>query len=204
MTPLLALFIAYLLGAIPFGYLLVRLTTGSDVRASGSGNIGATNVLRTTGRAAGIATLLLDIAKGYAAVWIAGRLTGGEPIWMSLAALAVMAGHAFPVFLGFKGGKAVATFIGAFLCLTPLALVCVLVVFLVVVAWSRHISLGSICAAATFPLAVWIVQHPQLPVFFASLIAGVFVIGRHRDNIRRLHEGTEHSFSFNARSGTTH
>jgi acyl phosphate:glycerol-3-phosphate acyltransferase len=203
MTPLLALLIAYLLGAIPFGYLLVRLTTGSDVRSSGSGNIGATNVLRTTGRAAGVATLLLDIAKGYAAVWIAGRLTGEEPIWMSLAALAVMAGHAFPVFLGFKGGKAVASFIGAFLCLTPLAMVCVLVVFLVVVAWSRHISLGSICAAATFPLAVWIVQHPQLPVFFASLIAGVFVIVRHRENIRRLQEGTEHSFSFNARSGTT-
>ena len=202
MTPLLALLIAYLLGAIPFGYLLVRLTTGSDVRSSGSGNIGATNVLRTTGRAAGIATLFLDIAKGYADVWIAGRLTGEEPIWMSLAALAVMAGHAFPVFLGFKGGKAVATFIGAFLCLTPLALICVLVVFLLVVAWSRHISLGSICAAATFPLAVWIVQHPQLPVFFASLIAGIFVILRHRENIHRLRKGTEHSFSFNAHSGT--
>ena len=103
MMPLLALLIAYLLGAIPFGYLLVEWTTGADVRASGSGNIGATNVLRTTGRAAGIATLLLDIAKGYAAVWIAGRLTGGEPIWMSLAALAVMAGHAYPVFLRISG-----------------------------------------------------------------------------------------------------
>jgi glycerol-3-phosphate acyltransferase PlsY len=202
MTPLLALLIAYLLGAIPFGYLLVRMTTGADVRSSGSGNIGATNVLRTTGRAAGIATLLLDIAKGYAAVWIAGRLTGEEPIWMSLAALAVMAGHAFPVFLGFKGGKAVASFIGAFLCLTPLALVCVLVVFLVVVAWSRHISLGSICAAATFPLAVWIVQHPQLPVILASVIAGAFVILRHSENIQRLQNGTEHPFSFGARSGT--
>jgi glycerol-3-phosphate acyltransferase PlsY len=199
MTPLLALLIAYLLGAIPFGYLLVRLTTGADVRTSGSGNIGATNVLRTTGRAAGIATLLLDIAKGYAAVWIAGRLTGEEPIWMSLAALAVMAGHAFPVFLGFKGGKAVATFIGAFLCLTPLPLVCVLIVFAVVVAWSRYISLGSICAAATFPLAVWIVQHPQLPVFFASLIAGAFVVYRHRENIHRLHTGTEHPFTFGGR-----
>src|SRR5215469_997185 len=175
MTPLAALLIAYFLGAVPFGYLLVKWKTGGDVRSSGSGNIGATNVLRTTGRAAGIATLFLDIAKGYAAVWIAGRLTGEEPIWMSLAALAVMAGHAFPVFLGFKGGKAVATFIGAFLCLTPLALICVLVVFLLVVAWSRHISLGSICAAATFPLSVWIVQHPQLPVFFASL-AGLIAL----------------------------
>src|ERR1700761_7011197 len=129
MIPLAVVGIAYLLGAIPFGYLLVRWKTGTDVRSKGSGNIGATNVLRTTGRAAGIATLLLDIAKGYAAVWIAGRLTGQEPIWMSLAALAVMAGHAFPVFLGFKGGKAVASFIGAFLCLTPLGLLCVLIVF---------------------------------------------------------------------------
>jgi acyl phosphate:glycerol-3-phosphate acyltransferase len=199
MTSLLALLIAYLLGAIPFGYLLVRLTTGGDVRASGSGNIGATNVLRTTGRAAGIATLLLDIAKGYAAVWIAGRLTGEEPVWMSLAALAVMAGHAFPVFLGFKGGKAVASFIGAFLCLTPLALVCVLIVFVVVVAASRYISLGSICAAATFPLAVWIVQHPQLPIFFASVIAGAFVVYRHLENIQRLRTGTEHPLSLGGR-----
>jgi acyl phosphate:glycerol-3-phosphate acyltransferase len=200
MTPLLALLIAYLLGAIPFGYLLVRLTTGADVRASGSGNIGATNVLRTTGRAAGVATLLLDIAKGYAAVWIAGRLTAQEPVWMSLAALAVMAGHAFPVFLGFKGGKAVASFIGAFLCLTPLAMVCALAVFAGAVAWSRQISLGSISAAATFPLAVWIVQHPQLPVFFASVIAGAFVILRHRDNVERLHAGTENRFTFGAKS----
>src|SRR5215469_4620578 len=199
MTGFVALAIAYLLGAIPFGYLLVRWKTGADVRSKGSGNIGATNVMRTTGRAAGIATLLLDIAKGYLAVWIAGRLTGGDQLWMSLAALAVMAGHAFPVFLGFKGGKAVASFIGAFLCLTPLALVCALVVFVGVVAWSRHISLGSICAAATFPLAVWIIEHKQLPVFLAALIAGAFVIYRHRDNIRRLRTGAEHRFSFGAR-----
>src|SRR5438270_13953267 len=108
MIPLAVVGIAYLLGAIPFGYLLVRLKTGGDVRAKGSGNIGATNVMRTSGKAVGIATLLLDIAKGYAAVWIAGRLTGGDQVWMSAAALAVMAGHAFPVFLRFKGGKAVA------------------------------------------------------------------------------------------------
>src|SRR5690348_18456390 len=105
MTPLLALLIAYLLGAIPFGYLLVRWKTGSDVRSAGSGNIGATNVLRTTGRAAGVATLLLDIAKGYLGVWLAAELTGGAPEWTSLAALAVMAGHAYPVFLKFQGGK---------------------------------------------------------------------------------------------------
>ena len=101
MIPLAVLGIAYLLGAIPFGYLLVKWKTGADVRAAGSGNIGATNVMRTTGRAAGVATLLLDIGKGYAAVWIAGRLTGQDVLWMSLAALAVMAGHAYPVFLRF-------------------------------------------------------------------------------------------------------
>lgn len=201
MTAILPIIVAYLLGAIPFGYLLVRASTGRDIRKSGSGNIGATNVLRTAGRGAGVATLLLDIAKGYLAVWIAGRLTGDEPIWMSLAALAVMAGHAYPVFLGFKGGKAVATFVGAFLCLTPLALICALIVFTGVVAVTRYISLGSICAAGTFPLAVWIVQHPQLPVFFASIIAGVFVVLRHRENIERLHAGVEHRFRFGAPRG---
>src|SRR5215472_10436891 len=115
MFALLVLPIAYLLGAIPFGFLLVKWRTGSDVRSSGSGNIGATNVWRTTSRAAGLATLALDIGKGYLAVWIAGRLTDGSPLWMSVAGLAVMAGHAYPVFLRFQGGKAVASFVGAFL-----------------------------------------------------------------------------------------
>src|ERR1700690_3291548 len=109
MNPILALLAAYILGAIPFGYLLVKWSTGSDVRAAGSGNIGATNVLRTTGRAAGVATLLLDIGKGYAAVWMADYFTQGSPVWMSAAALAVMAGHAYPVFLRFRGGKAMAS-----------------------------------------------------------------------------------------------
>src|SRR5512146_2211899 len=109
MIPALVLLLAYLVGAIPFGFLLVRWTTGKDVRAAGSGNIGATNVLRTTGPATGIATLALDIAKGYFAVWAAARLTGDDPLWISLAALAVMAGHIWPVFLRFRGGKAVAS-----------------------------------------------------------------------------------------------
>src|ERR1043166_9703669 len=110
MLALLVLPAAYLIGAIPFGYLLVKWKTGADVRASGSGNIGATNVLRTTGRVAGVATLLLDIGKGYLAVWLAERLTSGNVWWTGAAALAVMAGHAFPVFLRFQGGKAVASF----------------------------------------------------------------------------------------------
>ena len=149
MMPLIALVVAYLVGGIPFGYLLVRWKTGEDVREKGSGNIGATNVLRTTGRAVAVATLLLDIAKGVFAVWLADKLSGGSPLWMSLAALAVMAGHAFPVFLKFQGGKAVASFIGAFLYLTPIPMIAALVVFVIVVAATRQISMGSIVAAGS-------------------------------------------------------
>ncbi|MFN7992827.1 MAG: glycerol-3-phosphate 1-O-acyltransferase PlsY [Bryobacteraceae bacterium] len=195
----LGLLLAYLLGDIPFGYLLVKVTTGRDVRVSGSGNIGATNVLRTTGRAAGVLTLLLDIAKGYLAVWIEARLTGGSPEWMAGAALAVMIGHSYPVFLKFRGGKAVAAFVGAYLCLTPLPLAAVLVVFVIIVAWSRHISLGSILAAGTFPFAVWLIEHPPAVVVISALLGGVLIIYRHRENIVRLREGTESVFSFGSR-----
>jgi acyl phosphate:glycerol-3-phosphate acyltransferase len=201
MTALLALLAAYSLGAIPFGYLLAKWTTGKDVRAAGSGNIGATNVLRTSGRLAGVATLLLDIGKGYFAVWLAGDLTHGNVLGMSAAALAVMAGHAFPVFLNFKGGKAVASFVGAFLCLTPLALAAVLVVFVIIVAWTRHISLGSIIGAATFPLALWLILHPPWPVLAAAIVGGAFIIYRHKENMRRLREGSENVFSFDSRAG---
>jgi acyl phosphate:glycerol-3-phosphate acyltransferase len=201
---LMTLVVAYLLGAIPFGYLLVKWKTGADVRGSGSGNIGATNVLRTTGRVAGVATLLLDIGKGYLAVWLAGRLTApagtpgapGDPLWMSLAALAVMAGHAFPIFLRFRGGKAVASFIGAFLCLTPLPMIASLLVLLGVVAATRHISMGSIVAAAVFPLGVWLTQKPPVVVVVSSLLGSALVIYRHRTNIGRLSRGTEAVFRF--------
>ena len=198
MIPLLVLVVSYLVGAIPFGYLLVKWKTGSDVRAKGSGNIGATNVLRTTGRAAGVATLLLDIAKGYFAVWLASRLTAGDPRWMSAAALAVMAGHAFPVFLKFRGGKAVASFIGAFLFLTPAALLAEVVVFVAAVAWTRTISMGSIIGAATFPLAIWLISKPTLPVLLAAILACAFIIYRHSSNIVRLRAGTESTFRFGA------
>jgi len=196
MTAALGLLIAYLLGDIPFGYLLVKLTTGRDVRASGSGNIGATNVLRTTGRAAGVATLLLDMAKGYLAVWLEGRLTGGNVEWMSAAALAVMIGHSYPVFLRFRGGKAMAAFVGAYLCLTPLPLAAVLVVFVAMVAWTRHISLGSIVGAGTFPLAVWLIAHPPAIVVATAVLSGALIVYRHRENIARLHAGTESVFTF--------
>ena len=199
MIPLIALLIAYLLGAIPFGFLLAKWKTGGDVRTAGSGNIGATNVMRTSGRAAGIATLLLDIGKGYLAVWIAGRLIGEDAAWMSAAALAVMAGHAYPVFLGFRGGKAVATMVGAFLCLTPGALAAEVIVFVGVVAWTRHISMGSIVGAATLPLAIWLILKAPLPEVLASILAGAFVIYKHSSNIRRLRMGTENVFSLGAR-----
>jgi glycerol-3-phosphate acyltransferase PlsY len=195
MTPVLALVAAYLIGAIPFGFLLVKWKTGADIRASGSGNIGATNVLRTTGWKAGAATLILDIAKGYFAVWLVGILTGGNQTWMAGAALAVMAGHAFPAFLGGKGGKAVATFVGAYLCLTPLPLAAAVAALIVMVAWTRYISVGSIVAAGSFPLAVWLISHPPLPVLGAAVISGAFIVYRHRGNIERLRAGNENVFS---------
>ena len=194
MMGLLGIVIAYLLGAIPFGYLLTRFTTGKDVRSEGSGNIGATNVLRAAGPAAGIATMVLDIAKGFAAVWIAGWLTDGSPGWMADAALAVMVGHAFPIFLGFKGGKAVATFTGAFLYLTPIPALAGIIVFVITVAATRYISAGSILAAATFPLGVWLIDHPTPNVVVAAVIAAAIVIYRHKENMQRMRSGKEPVF----------
>jgi glycerol-3-phosphate acyltransferase PlsY len=196
MLGLLAIVIAYLLGGIPFGFLLVKFTKGADVRESGSGNIGATNVLRTSGPAVGVATLVLDIAKGYLAVWLAAEFTGGAPEWTSLAALAVMAGHAYPVFLKFQGGKAVATFIGAFAYLTPLPLAAVLLLFIAVVAVTRYISVASILAAATFPFGVWMILHPPVQVTAAAFIAGAFIVYRHKSNWARLRAGVENRFSW--------
>ena len=186
---------AYLLGAIPFGYLFVRYTMGQDVRKLGSGNIGATNVHRTAGRKAGIVVLILDIAKGFLAVYIAAKLTGGESLGLALAALAVMAGHAFPVFLGFRGGKAVASFIGAFLYIAPLALAAVLGIFVIVVALTKYISLASILSALLFPLAVWLILHPDPTILVAASIAGLFIVYRHKANIVRLMQGKESVFS---------
>jgi acyl phosphate:glycerol-3-phosphate acyltransferase len=200
MSAALGLLIAYLLGDIPFGFLLVKLATGRDVRSSGSGNIGATNVLRTTGPAAGIATLLLDIGKGFLAVWIEGRLTGGNLSWMGAAALAVMLGHSYPAFLHFQGGKAVAAFVGAYLCLAPIPLLAVLIVFVALVAWTRHVSLGSVIAAGSFPLALWLIDHPPAMVVITAAMAGALVIYRHRENLVRLRAGTEHRFSFGSRT----
>lgn len=191
MTSLLAVLAAYVLGSIPFGFLLVKWRSGKDIRNTGSGNTGATNVLRTAGPVAGVATLVLDIGKGYLALWIAERASSGSPFWMGLAVVAVMLGHTFPLFLGFRGGKAVACFLGAFLRLAPLSTLAIIVVFLGVVAWSRHISLGSIVAAGTLPLALWLIDKAPLDVLLASIAAAVIIINRHRENIQRLHQGTE-------------
>jgi len=196
MTPALILLAAYLIGGIPFGYLLVKLRTGRDVRESGSGNIGATNVLRTAGRGIGVATLLLDILKGAFAVWLADHFLHGSVLWISAAALTVMFGHAFPIFLRFKGGKAVASFIGAFAYAAPVPLLAILVLFVIVVAVSRYISLGSIVAAGVFPLCVWLIQRPAWPLIVAAVIAGAFIIWRHRGNIGRLRSGNENVFRF--------
>jgi len=196
MIGFLVLIAAYLIGGIPFGYLLVKAKSGRDVRSLGSGNIGATNVLRTTGRSLGVLTLLLDIGKGALAVWIADRVTHGSAGWMAAAALAVMAGHAFPLYLKFKGGKAVASFVGAFLYLTPLPLFATLVVFVIVVAATRYISMGSIIGAGVFPVAVWLIEHPPAPVLAAAVIAAAFIVYRHRSNIDRIRAGNEHVFSF--------
>lgn len=199
MTGLLSIVIAYILGSIPFGYLLTRVATGRDVRASGSGNIGATNVLRTAGKKLGIATLALDILKGTLAVVIAQYLTRSDPqesqrMWMALAAFAVSAGHVFPVFLNFQGGKAVATFAGAFGYLMPIPLLLTVIVFVFSVAMTRHISVGSILAAGLFPLAAWLVLQPSLIEMLAALAASALVIFRHKSNIERLHAGTENMF----------
>jgi len=195
-TPLL-LAAAYLLGSIPFGLILAKLFAGSDIRNSGSGNIGATNVLRTSGPSLGVATLALDILKGLAAVWLAGWMTNDSTLWTSAAALAVMAGHSFPIFLGFKGGKAVASFVGAFGYLTPMPVFAVAVIFLVVVATTHYISAGSIIAAGAFPLGVWLILHPPPEILLASILGGWFIVYRHRANLGRIRDGTENVFHWN-------
>lgn len=161
----------------------------------GSGNIGATNVHRSAGGKAGLAVLLLDIGKGVLAVWLADLATGGDPRGLALAAAAVMLGHCYPAFLHFRGGKAVACFIGAFVYIAPLALLVSVCVFIVVLAASRYVSLASIIAALLFPVAVWFVEHPPAAIFAASIFAALLIVYRHRGNIVRLRSGAEHVFS---------
>jgi glycerol-3-phosphate acyltransferase PlsY len=196
MMGLIAVLVAILVGGIPFGLVVVKLKSGKDVRESGSGNIGATNVLRTSGAAAGLITLLLDAAKGLFAVWLADTLTHGDVRWMSATALAALLGHAFSPYLKFRGGKAVATFLGAFGYLTPIPVLIVTLIFILVVAMTRYLSLGSITGAALFPFACFIILHPAWPVLVAALGAALLILWRHAGNIERIRAGNERILHF--------
>lgn len=181
------LLLVYLVGAVPVGYLVGRLV-GVDIRRQGSGNIGATNVLRTVGKGPAVLTLLMDVAKGYGAVWIALTL-GREPWWGGVGAVLALAGNCWPVFLGFRGGKGVATGLGAFLKLAPLAVLPAVLVWVAVALTFRYVSLASVTAMACLPLGAFLLYHPSSGV--AALAAALIVLVRHRENLARLVAGTE-------------
>ncbi len=183
--------LAYLLGSIPFGYLLVRTTKGEDIRSFGSGNIGATNVFRKS-RWTGVLTLLLDAGKGYLAVVLAGWL-GGGPEWQAIAAFSAIVGHVFTVWLRFKGGKGVATGCGSFLALSPLAVLTTLGIFILILLMTRYISAASIAAAAFFPFWEYIYGE-RIPILLWSALGAVLIIAKHHQNIRRIFSGTENKF----------
>ncbi|MBO0719265.1 MAG: glycerol-3-phosphate 1-O-acyltransferase PlsY [Blastocatellia bacterium] len=194
------LLIAYLLGSIPFGYLLVRLLSGADIRATGSGATGATNVMRKAGRIAGVITLVLDAAKGFFAVLIVRRLVSGEPdaeIIIAISAVFAVIGHCFPVWLKFQAGKGVATGLGVFLAIVPWSVLAALLVFVLIVWRTRYVSLGSIAAAAFVP--IWtLIQHTAIATIdgFGQIITALcatsgLIIWKHSANIRRLLDGTE-------------
>jgi acyl phosphate:glycerol-3-phosphate acyltransferase len=198
---------SYLLGSIPFGYLLVKVFRGQDIRSTGSGNIGATNVARSGAKGLGAATLLLDALKGTAAVGLAGLLAHSKfnaagasgqlaapEMLTAVAALAAVLGHIFPVWLQFKGGKGVATALGVFVMLFPWAILVSLSVFILIVVTTRYVSLGSVLAAIVFPIASFFLGSKDwlalLPVCAVSLI----IVIKHHENIRRLMAGTESRF----------
>ena len=197
---------AYLIGSIPFGYLIVRMTRGGDVRETGSGGTGATNVSRRAGLAAGLLTLVLDAAKGAFAVLVAGvalshhRATINVRWVVAAAAIAVIAGHIFPVWLRFRGGKGVATAAGAFFMVAPFALLCAGLVFVIVVALTRYVSLASLAAAVMIPfflwLQKWLVQPAAdiRPPLTAAVVSALLIIFAHRGNIARLVDRTEPKF----------
>jgi len=202
---LLLLLGAYLLGSIPFGLLVTWLFGGTDVRQSGSGNIGATNVARVAGPLPGILTLVLDAAKGALAVWLAARFGDHTARTMMFAGIAALLGHCFPVWLGFKGGKGVATGLGVFAALCPPAALASAVLFALVVVSLRIVSLASITAAAAMPLLVyflWAPRHaPPLVVSFGTLFAAALIIFKHNANLQRLVEGTEPRFALHKSKG---
>jgi acyl phosphate:glycerol-3-phosphate acyltransferase len=192
---------SYLLGSIPFGYLLVRMFRGEDIRRSGSGNIGATNVSRKS-PALGALTLLLDAAKGFCSVELALSLSQFQPAdprlfrIMAAAALLAIAGHMFPIWLRFRGGKGVATALGAFVRVSPLTVLIAILIFIVVVFVTRRISLGSIVTAAFFPVVMWYANSVRDAMAIALVAAAsALIIARHHQNIRRLISGEEPRFA---------
>jgi acyl phosphate:glycerol-3-phosphate acyltransferase len=190
---------AYLLGSIPFGLILTHVFLGTDIRQVGSGNIGATNVMRTGAKGLGVMTLILDAAKGSAAVLLTRHFTHSLEL-ASLAAICAILGHVFPVWLNFKGGKGVATGVGSFLALAPKIVLIVLVIFVGLVAVFRYVSLGSIVAAAAFPLIASLFLYHKEPLALPFMYgAAILIIAKHHSNIRRLLSGTEHRLEFNKR-----
>jgi glycerol-3-phosphate acyltransferase PlsY len=198
--------VAYLIGSIPFGYLIVRMTGRGDVRETGSGGTGATNVSRRAGKVAGLLTLVLDAAKGAFAVLVAGVALSGQRATINVrwvvaaAAIAAIAGHIFPVWLKFRGGKGVATAAGALFMVAPFALLCAGLVFVIVVALTRYVSLGSLAAAVLIPFFLWLQKwflQPAAdirPPLTAAVIAALLIIFAHRGNIARLVNRTEPKF----------
>ena len=186
---ILIIIFAYLLGSIPTGLLLSRALAGKDPRQQGSGNIGATNVMRTMGKALGVITLLGDVLKGIIPVVIALWLEK-EEFWVAGTGLAAFLGHCFPVYLRFKGGKGVATALGVFLPLAPIAVVLDIFFFAGVVATSRMVSMGSLLAAAAMPILIWLLGYP-LPSVILGICVALLIIYRHRENIKRLLTGGE-------------
>ena len=186
---------SYLLGSIPFGYLLVRGFRGQDVRQTGSGNIGATNVSRTS-PILGFLTLFLDALKGFAAVAVTARIFPGHTVLMGLAAVLAIVGHMFPVWLGFRGGKGVATGLGSFLVVAPKTILVMVGIFIVIFLAFRYVSLASILTVALFPLVASIVEpyHDALQLLGFMAAASFLIIAKHRDNLRRLLAGTEPRF----------
>jgi glycerol-3-phosphate acyltransferase PlsY len=182
---------AYLLGSIPFGYLIVRWQKGTDVRSTGSGSIGATNVMRNLGLVGFIPTFLLDFAKGAAAVLLAARWTGNAPLWVAAAAFGAVVGHCFPVWLKFRGGKGVATAAGVFFVLAPAQVGIAVAIFIVVLALGRYVSLGSVVAVGAFPLLFQVQVHPARDLVVGAAACAVIIIVRHESNIRRLLKGQE-------------
>jgi len=190
-----ALVLSYLLGALPTGYLVGRLR-GLDIRTLGSGNTGATNVMRTLGLPAGVMVLIIDAAKGFLAVaWVPGLTPYPEFDWLRVACgLAAVLGHTFTLFLKFKGGKGVATTGGVLLALAPMAGVAALLIFACIVALTKTVSAGSLISALLLPPLVWILGEAGqgYSILLMSLLLAVLIIVRHSGNIQRLRNGTEH------------